>query len=140
MVIIGRLLGDWEIHRKREGGFFLLPTSVYSSRRQPRRCRSVYDCSARYQRWLFSFHVGTDLSVPQAVFPCIYSILDGKKIQQEDHIPPRAPRLWFPLFPSCTHVRIATKGPDEQESNRRRMYVWGCILLVASGVFFVTSL
>ncbi|CAN0514585.1 unnamed protein product [Ectocarpus sp. 12 AP-2014] len=31
-------------------------------------------------------------------------------------------------------------GPEEEDAARRRMYFWGCILLVASGVFFVTSL
>ncbi|CAM9671918.1 unnamed protein product [Ectocarpus sp. 6 AP-2014] len=31
-------------------------------------------------------------------------------------------------------------GPEEEDAARRRMYFWGCTLLVASGVFFVTSL
>eukprot|EP00752_Nemacystus_decipiens_P004603 g4202.t1 len=31
-------------------------------------------------------------------------------------------------------------GPEEEESARRRTYFYGCVLLVGSGVFFVTSL
>lgn len=31
-------------------------------------------------------------------------------------------------------------GAEEEEAARRRTYFWGCVLLVASGVFFVTSL
>lgn len=32
------------------------------------------------------------------------------------------------------------QGPEEEESARRRTYFWGCVLLVASGLFFVMSL
>lgn len=83
------------------------------------------------------------LSVPQAICPSVYSE-GGKNRQVHRRImyrPALRPPVGFHFISlSCAPGRTAIKGLDEQESNRRRTYFWGCVLLVASGVFFVTAL
>lgn len=49
-------------------------------------------------------------------------------------------RCPFPFELQSNHRQHTDLGPEEEESARRRTYFWGCVLLVASGVFFVTSL